>query len=482
MSNARNIAVFRPIRYPTGTMPKVNKASRDVKLFLERGIENFYPSDTAVEKALSSGKRLKVYLGVDPTGPSLHMGHAIPLRKLGQLQAMGHEVIMLIGDFTAMIGDPTDKTATRKKLTRKEVLSNCKNYKKQASKFLKFSGPNAAKLVFNSKWLGKMNFSDVVDLAAHFTVQQMMERDMFKRRMQGEVVCTNLKCRKKFTPEFNVVGKTNYKQQTHPPVELHDATYTKPKQKCPHCGKDVWLTENKNYTHPKPIYLHEFLYPLMQGYDSVILDVDMEIGGNDQTFNMLAGRTLLREMKGREKFVITSTLLEDSTGKKMGKTEGNMITLEDAPEEMYGKVMSWTDGMIIPGFRLCTDVAVSAIDRMEDFIKKGGNPVEYKHQLAKEVVTLFQSSKEADKASAHFLKVHKSHEVPKDMPTQSVKKGMTLVDALVASKMVTSKSDARRQITQGGVKVDGKIVKDIDAKVKKGSTIQKGKRHFVKLV
>ncbi len=399
-------------------MPKVNTDSRAVKLFLERGIENFYPSDTLVEKALRSGKRLKVYLGVDPTGPTLHMGHAIPMRKLGQLQALGHEVILLIGDFTAMIGDPTDKTATRKKLTRKEVLQNCKNYKKQASKFLSFSGPNAAKLVFNSKWLDKMNFPDVLELASHFTVQQMLERDMFEKRMKNG----------------------------------------------------------------KPVHIHEFLYPLMQAYDSVVMDVDMEIGGNDQTFNMLTGRTLLKEMKGKEKMVVTTTLLEDASGKKMGKTEGNMITLEDAPKEMYGKVMSWTDGMIIPGFRLCTDVAVSDIDRMEDLIKKGGNPVEYKHRLAKEVVTLFHSAKAADGASAHFLKVHKSHEAPEDMPELMLKKGMTLVDALVASKLVSSKSDARRQIAQGGVKVDGKVVKDIGAKAKKNSMVQKGKRHFVKLL
>jgi tyrosyl-tRNA synthetase len=238
----------------------------------------------------------------------------------------------------------------------------------------------------------------------------------------------------------------------------------------------------KRMKEGKPVYIHEFMYPLMQGYDSVAMDVDMEIGGNDQTFNMLAGRTLLKEMKGKEKFVITSTLLEDSTGKKMGKTEGNMITLEDKPEDMYGKVMSWTDGMIIPGFRLCTDVAVSEIDRIEDLIEKGGNPIEYKHRLAKKIVALFHSSKAADSANAHFLKVHKSHEVPEDMPTLTVKKGMTLVDALVASKLVSSKSDARRQISQRGVKVDGKAVKDINAKAKKGSTIQKGKRYFVKLV
>jgi len=398
-------------------MTKPNTDAREVKLFLERGIANFYPSDTAVEKALRSGKRLKIYSGIDPTGPTLHLGHAIVFRKLAELQRLGHEVIMLIGDFTAMIGDPTDKAATRKKLTRKEVLANCKNYKKQASKFLSFSGANAAKLVFNSTWLGKMSFGDVVELTAHFTVQQMAERDMFEKRMKDG----------------------------------------------------------------KPVYLHEFLYPLMQGYDSVAMDVDMEIGGNDQTFNMLAGRTLLKEMKGKEKFVVTTVLLEDSSGKKMGKTEGNMITLEDGPEEMYGKVMSWTDGMIIPGFRLCTDVSESEIDRIEDLIKKGGNPVAYKHQLAKEVVTLFHSPKAAQAAADHFLKVHKSHEAPEDMPAITVKKGMTLVEALVASNLVSSKTDARRQIEQGGVKADGKVVKDVDAMAKKGSIIQKGKRHFVKL-
>jgi tyrosyl-tRNA synthetase len=220
----------------------------------------------------------------------------------------------------------------------------------------------------------------------------------------------------------------------------------------------------------------------MQGYDSVELDVDMEIGGNDQTFNMLAGRTLMKEMKGKDKLVAATTLLEDPTGRKMGKSEGNMITMEDEPEEMYGKIMNWTDGMIIPGFRLCTDVPVSEIDRIEDLIKKGGNPVEYKHRLAREVVALFHSPKAAGAANAHFLKIHKSREVPEDIPEFAASPGMTLVDALAASGLVSSKTEARQQIRQGGVKVDGRAVKDIDAKVKKGSTVQKGKRHFVRIV
>jgi tyrosyl-tRNA synthetase len=228
-------------------MAKKIEVSKDpvaVRRFLTRSVENVYPSREALEALLLSGKRITVYCGVDPTGPTLHMGHLIWLRKLAELQALGHRVIMLIGDFTAMIGDPTDKSATRKKLTRDEVLANCKLYKKQASRFLRFDGTNPAELLFNSAWLAKMSFSDVVELSSHFTVQQMAERDMFETRMK----------------------------------------------------------------EGKPVYLHEFLYPLMQGYDSVAMDVDLEIGGNDQTFNMLAGRTLMKEMQAKEKCVLTLKL------------------------------------------------------------------------------------------------------------------------------------------------------------------------------
>jgi tyrosyl-tRNA synthetase len=388
-----------------------------VKEFLERAVENVYPNLAAFEKALESGKKLRAYLGVDPTGPTLHMGHVIQLKKLRDLQRMGHEVILLIGDFTAMIGDPTDKTASRVRQTREQVLENCKLYKEQASKFIAFDGPNPAKLMFNSEWLATMTFADVVELAAHFTVQQMSERDMFEKRI----------------------------------------------------------------TEGKPVHLHEFLYPLMQGYDSVAMDVDIEIGGNDQTFNMLAGRTLLREMKQKEKLVLATTLLSDESGKKMGKSEGNAVALTDSAEEMYGKVMSWTDGMIIPGFRLCTDVEIGEVERIEDLIKKGGNPVEYKHRLAKEVVAFLKSPEEAEAAREQFNRVHKSHEAPEEMPEFKVGKGSSLVDVLVASKLVESKTDARRQIEQGGVKVDGAVVSDAKAAVSAGSIIQKGKRHFIRL-
>ncbi|MFA5935939.1 MAG: tyrosine--tRNA ligase [Patescibacteria group bacterium] len=399
-------------------MAKITTDKGAITEVLSRAVENVYPSREALESALASGKRLRVYTGVDPTAPTLHLGHVIWMRKLAELQRLGHEVILLIGDFTAMIGDPTDKSATRQQLTRKEVLVNCKKYKDQASRFLSFSGANAAQLKFNSAWLAKMSFTDVIELASHFTVQQMVERDMFEKRIADG----------------------------------------------------------------KPVHLHEFFYPLMQGYDSVAMEVDIEVGGNDQTFNMLAGRTLLREMKHKEKAVLATKLLVDPTGKKMGKSEGNMITLEDAPEDMYGKVMSWTDGMILPGFELCTNVSEDEMKDMRTAMKNGENPMAFKRRLAEEIVTMLVGGKEGSKAAAHFSQVHSKGERPDEIPEFKVKGAMLILDVLVASKIVSSKSDARRQIEQGGVKVDDAVVTDISMSVKKGSVIQKGKRHFVRLV
>jgi tyrosyl-tRNA synthetase len=399
-------------------MPKVSTDKNKIDWLLNHAVENVYPSKAEVKKLLESGKQLKIYYGVDPTGPTLHLGHLITMKKLAELQQLGHKVILLIGDFTAMIGDPTDKAATRKQLTREEVLANCKQYKKQASVILDFDGSNAVELRYNSEWLAKMSFADVVELASHFTVQQMLERDMFETRIE----------------------------------------------------------------EGKPVHLHEFMYPLMQGYDTVALDVDGEIGGNDQTFNMLAGRTLMKEIKNKEKFVITNALLTDPSGKKMGKTEGNMIALSDAPEDMFGKVMSWTDGMIVPGYKLCTDASKEEVALIEAGIKAGENPMTFKRELAKRVVAWLCGEDAAERAAAQFSAVHQKGERPDEIPELKVKGSMSLVDALVESELCSSKSDARRQIEQGGVKVDDEVVKDVAASVAKGSVIQKGKRHFVKLV
>ena len=389
-----------------------------IQRFLNRAVENAYPTKEKLGEVLRS-KQITAYVGIDPTGPTLHLGHVIWLRKLAELQKLGHRVIMLIGDFTAMIGDPTDKTATRQRLSRGEILVNCQRYKQQASKFLSFDGLNAAELKFNNEWLGQMSFGDVVELASHFTVQQMLERDMFEKRIN----------------------------------------------------------------EGKPVGLHEFLYPLMQGYDSVAMEVDLEIGGNDQTFNMLAGRTLLREMKQKEKSVLTLKLLTDPTGKKMGKSEGNMVAFTDSSEDMYGKVMSWTDGMILPAFELCTDLSDVEIQEMREQIEKGENPMIYKRRLAKEIVRLFLSDEAAEAAEAYFTRVHSEGEKPEEMQNFELKaQNAKLIEVLAESGIVSSKAEARRQVEQGGVKVNDEVVKDIQTEVKAGDVIQKGKRHFVKLV
>ena len=386
-----------------------------IDAFLSRGVENIYPSRDFLKAKLMKGEPMTLYLGIDPTGPSLHLGHAIVLKKMREFQDLGHKLILLIGDFTGMIGDPTDKSAARKRQTRDEVLANAKLYKDQASKIIRFSGLNAAEIKYNSKWLAKMPFASVVELAAHFTVQQMLERDMFETRI----------------------------------------------------------------SEAKPIYLHEFLYPMMQGYDSVALDVDGEIGGNDQTFNMLAGRTLMKEMLGKEKFVIAMKLLVDPAGKKMGKTEGNMITLQDAPADMFGKVMSWTDGMIRPGFEILTSVPMNEVEAKE---KAGINPRDLKDSLGREIVSFFFGKEEAAAASEGFRKLFQAKEAPEEMQEFKIHEKKKVIDILAESGIVESKSDARRQMEQGGVKVDGSVVSDINAEVSAGAVIQKGKRFFIRIV
>lgn len=399
----------------------VNTDADAIEAFLTRSIENAYPSREFVEARMKEGKPLSIYVGIDPTGPTLHLGHAIWLRKLREWQNMGHKVILLIGDFTAMIGDPTDKGAARKQLTREEVLANCAKYQEQAARFIRFDGDNAAELKFNGEWLGKMNFADVLDLASRFTVQQMLERDMFEKRMEEQ----------------------------------------------------------------KPIYIHEFMYPLMQGYDSVAMGVDGEMGGNDQTFNMLAGRTLMKEMKGKEKFVVTVKLLADASGKKMGKSEGNMITFLDAPDDMFGKVMSWTDGMIVGGFELCTEVPADEVARVsKSLIRDEANPRDLKARLAKEVVRMFYGDADADAAEERFNALFRDKKGPDAEQIIEVKVDAAparLLEVLVAAGFVQSKGDARRQIEQGGVKVDGEVVKDINATVAVGAMIQKGPRHFARV-
>jgi tyrosyl-tRNA synthetase len=388
-----------------------------IEELLTRGVENIYPDRKFLEKRLASEEQLTLYTGYDPTASTLHIGHGITMMKLRQFQDLGHKIIFLIGDFTGMIGDPTDKTSARQQLSREEVLENAKGYQKQAESILDFKGKNKVEIRYNSEWSDKMTLKDAVELASHFTVQQMLDRDMFKRRLKED----------------------------------------------------------------KPIHFHEFMYPLLQGHDSVAMDVDGEVGGNDQMFNMMAGRTLMKALNNKEKFVVTTKLLADvTTGKKMSKSEGNMIALSDTPEDMFGKVMSWPDEMIVVGFELCTSVPMSEVKGMSKELKGGVNPRDLKLRLAYELTNSFLGEDAAKKGQDHFASVIQGKDKPEDMDEYSGA-GKDLLTVLVDSELCKSKSQARRDIDGGGVRVDDEKVSSYDVELKAGNVIQKGKRHFLKI-
>ncbi|MFH0928168.1 MAG: tyrosine--tRNA ligase [bacterium] len=399
----------------------INTDPIKIEEILLRGVDTIYPNKEAFKTALLSGKRLRIYNGVDPTGPDLHIGHAFPLWKLREFQDLGHEVILLVGSFTAMIGDPTDKMAARVPLTKEQVVANFKTYKKAASKILKFSGENKAQIRYNDKWLAKLDFAKILPLMSHFTLQQMSERDMFEKRINDQ----------------------------------------------------------------KPIGLHEFMYPLMQGYDSVAMDVDVEVGGSDQTFNMLVGRTLQRVMNNKEKFVLTTPLLSDSSGKKMSKSEGNIIAILDAPEEMFGKVMALGDGMIIPLFQNATRISLEDIEKYKQELASGTNPRDIKMKLAMELVRMYHSMAAAKRAKKNFENIFQKHELPEEISEVMIAvPEMNIVDLLVETKLASSKTDARRLMEQGGIKIGEETISDPNRAIKitaEGTVIQRGKRQFAKV-
>ncbi|MFH0755370.1 MAG: tyrosine--tRNA ligase [bacterium] len=398
---------------------KINTDPKKIEEFLTRGVENIYPNKEFVQKQLLSGKKLKMYLGIDPTGPTLHLGHAVPLKKLKEFQDLGHEVILLIGDFTAMIGDPTDKSSARKQLTREQVLNNCELYKKQASAFLKF-GIGGAKLKYNSKWLAKLSFVDLIELASHITYAQTIKRSMFQERLKNN----------------------------------------------------------------QDIYLNEFLYPLMQGYDSVALDIDGEIGGNDQLFNMLVGRDLLKKLKNKDKFVITTKILEDNSGKKMGKTENNMVCLLDNEFEMFGKIMSWTDGMILPAFEICTNLSMEKIEKHKKDLESGVNPRDIKIILAKEIVKIYYNQEKADKAEKNFNKTFQKKGLPENLEEIKTENGKSLAELLVENKIVSSKNNFRRLVAENAISdaVSREKITDVNYKINSEIVLKVGKKRFVKIV
>ena len=392
-----------------------------VEEVLTRGVENVYPDKETLKKALMSGKRLKLYCGFDPTATSLHIGHGIQIKKLEEFRRLGHEVIFLYGGFTAMVGDPTDKAQARKALTAAQVKKNAMGWKVQIKNII-----DTKKISFrnNYEWLSKLKFSDILELTAYFTAQQMLARDMFQKRMEES----------------------------------------------------------------KDLYLNEFMYPLMQAYDSVAMDVDLEIGGNDQMFNMLAGRTLMRKMKNKEKFVLTTKLLADTSGKKMGKTEGNMIALTDTPEDMFGKVMSWTDGMIVPAFEIITDMPMEAINALAKKLQDGGmNPRDAKIELAYEVVKIYLGEVAAEKGRANFKRVFQEKDKPLEIPEIKIsgEQEIGVLDLFSRAGLTSSNGEARRLIGEKALKIDDVLVTTVDLKVEipeVGLLLQRGKKQFAKVI
>lgn len=402
-------------------MAKIITDKNKIDVVLTRGVEAIYPTADALRKKLMSGERLRIYQGFDPSGPHLHVGHAIGIRALRILQELGHEVIFLVGDYTAKVGDP-DKDSTRAILSDEIIKKNMAGWKKQVAQLIDFEGENPVRFERNYQWLSKLKLNDLIKLMSHMTVPQMLARDLFKKRMEE--------------------------------------------------GRDI--------------YLQEFIYPLMQGYDSVAMKVDMEIGGADQTFNMLVGRDLVKSYLNKEKFVRTNKMMDAPDGRTMSKTKGNGINLSDSAEDMYGKAMSYHDSAILSGLELLTDVSMDVIKNIEKSLKDGENPMRYKKMMAFEIIKTIKGVKAAQKAEEYFIKTVQKKELPEEVETRNIKQGTwNIINLLVEIKFANSKGEARRLIEQGGIKVDGEVVKDVSREIKttkEGALLQRGKRKFIRII
>ena len=394
---------------------------------IRRGTEEIIPEEDLhrkLERSLKSGKPLKVKLGLDPTAPDIHLGHTVVLNKLRQFQDLGHEVILIIGDFTGRIGDPSGRSETRKQLTEEEVLANAETYRIQIFKVL---DPAKTRIVFNSEWLGPMRFAQVVELAGKYTLARMLERDDFDRR----------------------------------------------------------------YRQGLPIGLHELFYPLMQGYDSVALEADVELGGTDQKFNLLVGRALQKEYGQEPQVAITLPILEGLDGvQKMSKSLGNYVGINEPPQEMYGKLMSLPDELIVRYFELVTRVPLEEVKAITRALKEETmNPRDAKMRLAREIVTMYHGPEAAAAAEEHFRTVFQMRLLPEDMPEVAIdqaelKEGeIWLPRLLVLAGLAPSSSEARRLISQGGVEINQQRVDDPQARVRveEGMVVRAGRRRFARL-
>ncbi len=391
--------------------------------FIKRGTSEIIPEEELIqkfEKSLKENKPLNIKLGCDPTRPDLHLGHSVVLRKLAQFQELGHTAILIIGDFTAMIGDPSGRNATRPPLTMEEAKENAKSYWEQARKIL---DPEKTKIVYNSEWLGKMNFNEVIQLASKYTVARMLERDDFTKRFKSGI----------------------------------------------------------------PISMHELLYPLAQAMDSVAIKSDVELGGTDQKFNLLVGRDIQREHGLEPQVILTMPLLVGTDGtEKMSKSYGNYIGIDDLPKDIYGKSLSIPDELIYTYYELATDVTSDELNEIKKKLDDPNtNPRNIKRALARKFVEMYHSKEAAIKAEEEFDKIFINKGIPDDIPELKLtEQEIGIIDLIMSANFAPSRGEARRLIVQGGVSIDGEKVTDPKAiiSINNGNVLKVGKRKFVKLV
>ena len=388
---------------------------------ISRGVEEIIPEQELrdkIENSIKNDKPLIVKLGCDPSRPDLHIGHSVVLRKLRHFQDLGHQAVLVIGDFTAMIGDPTGRNRTRPQLTIEDARDNAKTYLDQAGAVLNM---DTLKVVYNSKWLNEMSFSDVIKLSSSTTVARMLERDDFNKRYASEV----------------------------------------------------------------PISLHEFLYPLAQAQDSVELSSDVELGGTDQKFNLLMGRNLQKIVGQKPQCILTMPILEGTDGiEKMSKSYGNDIGISDSANDMYGKTLSIPDNIMLSWFALAADVDKNYLDEVSQKLEDGSiNPMELKRELARKIVVVYHDENKAIEAENHFNQVTVSKGVPDDIDDYQLKEDDLLVNIIADSGLLNSKSEARRMIKQSAVKIDGETVTDIHHKITTSDSfiLKVGKRKFLKV-
>lgn len=383
---------------------------------LSRGVANIIPDRKQLEELLTSGQKLNIYMGIDPTATRIHIGHAVMLRKLNELAKLGHSVTFVVGDFTALIGDTSDKESERPSISKEEIIENFKNYKELASKVVDFS---RVSIRHNSEWLSKLTFEEVVKLCQHFSAGDFYSRELIKKRLEA--------------------------------------------------GKHVGL--------------HEVLYPVMQGYDSYMLNTDIQLGGTDQTFNMQAGRSLVKDILNKESFVIAGEFLTGTDGRKMSKTWGNAIWLDDEPNDMYGKVMSLTDDLIYDYFMLGTSKPISELEQIKMRLDENqANPMEIKKELAFEIVKDLWDENSAKTAEENFRNTVQDKVLPEDMPSIVFEDDLTLIKAVSELSMVESSQELRRLVSQGGVTVNSERVDNIAIPLSKGDIVKLGKRKYFEVI